>query len=169
MDNWVDVKGYEKYYMISDKGNVYSKRYKRNMKPQKSGKNSEGYIQIGLTNEDGRKLVCLHKLLMEHFIPNPNNHPCGNHIDGNKQNNDLNNLEWCTLSENQKHAFKTGLNKAKVGNEVHTSKLNDDIVRQIRNLYDTNRYSQTTLANLFGVNQTNIGFIVRRETWKHVK
>ena len=66
-----------------------------------------GYHEIMLNGKHYR----VHRLVAEAFIPNPNNLPCVNHIDGNKQNNSIDNLEWCTYSENIIHSFKNGLQK----------------------------------------------------------
>ena len=66
-----------------------------------------GYHEVILNGKQYR----VHRLVAETFIPNPNNLPCVNHIDGNKQNNSVENLEWVTYSENTIHSFKTGLQK----------------------------------------------------------
>lgn len=59
-----------------------------------------------------------HRIIAEAFIPNPNNYPCINHIDGNKQNNNLNNLEWCTHQHNMKEAYRIGLNSKGLGTHL---------------------------------------------------
>jgi hypothetical protein len=170
MEMWKDVTNWEGLYKISNLGNVYSVRSNKNLKHQKSGHKGSGYLQVPLHRDGKKKLTCVHRLIAEHFIPNPENKPVVNHLDGNKQNNEISNLEWCTVSENMKHAYDTGLNTSlKHGIEHHKSKLNEDDVREIRRLYATGMVSQTKLAKQFGVNQANIGFIVRKEIWKHVE
>ena len=75
--------------------------------------NSYGYPCVTIKLLDGsQKYVAVHKLIAITFIPNPENKPQINHIDGNKLNNAVSNLEWCTVKENINHAYKTGLNKA---------------------------------------------------------
>lgn len=166
---WKDIKGYEGIYQVSNLGRVFSVRRKLIMKPQKSGKGGLGYYQVPLTVGGKKYLAFLHKLIAEAFIPNPDNKPHVNHIDGNKKNNELSNLEWCTLKENSKHAYDTGLNRClKKGEEHYKSKLNADIVREIRRLYATGMYSQKKLSEMYKIHQTNVGFIVRMETWKDV-
>lgn len=68
-----------------------------------------GYKLITVVHNGMRKNKHIHRLMALAFIPNPSNKPCVNHIDGNKQNNILSNLEWCTHKENAQHAVKTGL------------------------------------------------------------
>ena len=88
-------------YYISDKGNFYSTFSKRCIKPQKDHK---GYLYV----EIGRKKYKLHRLVAKYFLPNPDNLPQVNHIDCDKSNNNVTNLEWVTNRENYEHALKTG-------------------------------------------------------------
>ena len=107
---WKQINNFPMYF-INTKGDVLSLRSPtpKYMKPRI---NTTGYYQVMLF--DGEKVVpkCLHRLLAAAFIPNPNNLPYVNHIDGNKQNNALYNLEWCTASYNIKHAYDMGLLKS---------------------------------------------------------
>lgn len=96
---WKPIKNYEGIYDVSNFGNVYSYRLKRNLK---LSKDKIGYIRIGLQkiNRTDVKLFYVHKLVAQAFIPNPLNKPFINHKDENKANNNVNNLEWCTIQEN---------------------------------------------------------------------
>ena len=94
-------------YEISNLGNIRS--IKRNI-IMKQGKRGD-YYNIGLYKDGICKRISVHRLVAEAFIQNPNNYPCVNHIDGNKLNNCVNNLEWCTHSQNSKHAFENNLLK----------------------------------------------------------
>lgn len=85
-------------YIISNEGHVINTNTN---KINKHSKSSLGYIYVSA----GTKSKTLHRLLAEAFIPNPNNLPEVNHIDGNKENNKIENLEWCTHSDNVKHSF----------------------------------------------------------------
>jgi hypothetical protein len=105
-------------YLISNKGEVYSVPYKKIMKQQK---NNDGYIGIQLTKKNERKSFLVHRLVAMHFIPRIEDKDVVNHKDGNKTNNDVSNLEWCTNSENAIHSHKTRSVK-KVSNEIQTPK-----------------------------------------------
>lgn len=101
---FVDKKGKLKtkgYYYISNNGDFYSTFTKKLIKPQKDKK---GYLYV----EIGRKKYKLHRLVAEYFIPNPDNKPQVNHIDCDKTNNNVSNLEWVTNRENYEWALKKG-------------------------------------------------------------
>lgn len=78
----------------------------------------QGYLHVGLTINKKVKRMRVHRLVAIAFIPNLENKPYVNHIDGNRQNNKVSNLEWCTPSENAQHAVKTGLRKKTTGRAV---------------------------------------------------
>jgi hypothetical protein len=110
MEIFKDIKGYEGIYQISNLGNV--KSYKKNrVKIRIPTKNTNGYLCLGLRKNNKRKMYLIHRLISEYFIENKNNKPYINHIDGNKLNNNINNLEWCTQKENVNHSWKIGLSK----------------------------------------------------------
>ena len=118
---WKDIPGYEGYYQISSCGNVKSlpkikkifceKEYITKEKILGVDKNSRGYKRIWLSKEGKRKRIFVHRMVAETFIPNPDDKPCVNHIDCNIENNNVNNLEWCTKKENSEHAVKLGRTK----------------------------------------------------------
>ena len=146
---WKDIPNYEGYYQISNLGKV--KALKREIKNQYAcgrylalQKNKQGYYYVDLSKDTIRKRFNVHRLVALTFIPNPLNKPCINHIDGIKTNNNINNLEWCSYSENTKHAIKNGLwvikmtderkNKIATKNKDRCSKpvnqlLNDKIIK----------------------------------------
>jgi hypothetical protein len=98
------IKGFENY-LINEDGEIYSKFKNKKLKSQKD---KNVYFKIRLYNEVERKTMFIHRLLALTFIPNPDNKPCVNHIDCNKSNNKLSNLEWSTQKENIKHAWDNG-------------------------------------------------------------
>ena len=126
-----DIKGFEGLYMISSDGEIISS-YK-NGKVLKHKIDKQGYHEISLYKDNKNHYFKVHRLVAQAFIPNTENKPQINHIDGNKSNNSVSNLEWATGFENQQHSIKTGLrvmpkgekhcNYGKRGSLVHNSKL----------------------------------------------
>lgn len=119
MEVWKDIVGYEGLYQVSNLGRVKSlKRNKANnygkvperVLKQQINKKSGGYSQASLCKEGKYKVFFIHRLVARAFIHNPDNKPVVNHKDGNKHNNCVGNLEWCTQKENVLHSFVTGLN-----------------------------------------------------------
>lgn len=109
---WKPVKGFENY-LVSNFGKV-----KRNDVELNPYIDATKYSKVGLAQGNGKqKKFLLHRLVAEVFLPNPESKPEVNHIDGNKQNNCVSNLEWVTRGENVKHASKNGL-MTKVTDEV---------------------------------------------------
>ena len=105
------VPGYDGLYSIDSDGNIYSEVHgtSRRLRMMKPFLNNSGYYRIGLFDSNGkRRAHYVHRLVAETLIPNPNDYPVINHIDGNKLNNCVENLEWCTQSENVKHSVRTG-------------------------------------------------------------
>lgn len=110
MEIWKDIKGYEGLYQISNTGKV--KSLTRYVNSKSSGKllikekirktttTTAGYEYVVLANKGKNKTLLIHRLVAETFIPNPNNYACVNHIDENKSNNNVSNLEWCNYEYN---------------------------------------------------------------------
>ena len=103
--NWKQIKEFPDY-VVSDEGNVFSLFIKKDI-ALSTDKN--GYQRAQLTNETGRHAIGVHRLVAQAFVLNYKNYPEVNHIDGNKENNFHENLEWCTRSGNMAHAVETGL------------------------------------------------------------
>lgn len=127
-EEWKDINGFEGYYKVSNKGNVISiDRYVKNrvdgserfikgrvMKQTKTKGRSNSdtkYLIVNLRKDGYNKIFLVHRLVAESFIDNPNNLPTINHKDGNKENNCVENLEWCSYSDNNKHALDTMLRR----------------------------------------------------------
>ena len=105
------VVGYEGIYEVSNTGEVFRVASGVNTvvgRKLSLSKNSRGYLNTCLYANGGYKMLCIHQLVAKAFIPNPNNKPQINHIDCDKTNNHVNNLEWVTQSENIRHAFDNG-------------------------------------------------------------
>lgn len=100
------IAGFE-IYDVSENGIVVNTKTNKVLKPYVS---KRGYYRVKLyTVEHSAKMFQVHRLVAQAFIPNPNNLPEVNHIDGNKLNNCVDNLEWCTAKDNTKHAYENGL------------------------------------------------------------
>lgn len=110
---WKDIVGYERLYQISNLGRVKSLNYNGTKKEKvlKPTLNDNGYYVVYLYKNKRRKTIRVHRLVAETFISNSKNKPQVNHKDGNKQNNGVENLEWCTNQDNVRHAVKNGLCK----------------------------------------------------------
>ena len=149
---WKDIIGYENEYQINQFGEIRTlkdspklKKYNV-LKPQINKRN--GYVYQMLYKNGKEKLLRVHRLVAMAFLPNPNNLPQVNHKDGNKQNNSVDNLEWCEQSYNMKHAFKTGLEKPSEKQKAAVRKTNEKKrKRVVRTMGDEkNEYESATVA-----------------------
>lgn len=105
METFKTINNFEDY-LISNLGRIKSNKSNKILK---NIIDTNGYCVCSLSNEKGRKKHLIHRLVAFAFISNPENKPQVNHKDGNKQNNHVSNLEWCTQKENQRHAWDNGL------------------------------------------------------------
>lgn len=114
------VVGYEEYYSITDSGMVYSNISHKYLVPYID---RYGYKAVSLKKDGIKKNKTIHRLVAQAFIPNPSSLPIVNHIDENKQNNDVNNLEWCTVEYNNNYGTR-------VARTANTRKGNKNIYRR---------------------------------------
>lgn len=156
-------------YFISNYGRVKG----RSGKLLKSHLNKcTGYYAVCVrpTGRIGKaKYLKIHRLVAKAFVSNPNNHLVVNHIDGNKQNNYFKNLEWCTFSENTKHAFRIGLSKAKQGPDHKCAKLTRVDVAYIKKNYipgDRN-FGARALARKFNITRDIISNVLKGKSYKN--
>ena len=170
---WKDIKGFEGLYQVSNTGKVKSleriDRGGNNHKERilKSCLSGRGYLMIGLYKSGKRYSTNIHKLVATHFIKNHYNKQQVNHLDGDKQNNLSNNLEWCSPSENIRHAHKNGLSKAVKGEQVGTSKLNKAEAEIIKNMKGKG-LSQRAIGELFNISQQEVCKIHNNKCWVNV-
>lgn len=161
---WKSIQGFEGLYEISNFGRVkiLKKRGKKEgiLKPTLNPKHK--YLQARLWKNKKLSGPYFHRLVAIHFIPNPLNLPEVNHIDGNKTNNHIDNLEWCTKSQNRQHALKLGLWKHSDSHKKATADFNRRTKSKVVLQYDLEsnfiqEFSSTEeAANSVGGSQGNI-------------
>lgn len=165
-EQWKDMIGHEDSYSISDQGRVYCK--KRSKYYVLSGCNQR-YLRVCLVDKYGKVFhASVHRLVAEHFIPNPEHKPNVNHINGNKKDNVVVNLEWCTQKENIAHSHRTGLAVIAKGNQLPQTKLTEEQVLEIRARYIPNVYGRERLARDYNVSPEAIRAVIKRTSWKHI-
>lgn len=175
-EKWVDIQGYEGLYQISNHGNVRSLdrpvrtilRNKmvstrivkgKNLKPKFNGTE---YLGVILSKENKQKTLRINRLVGFHFLVKGENHTQVNHIDGNKFNNHVNNLEWCTAKENMKHAYEIGLRKG--GQDCNLSKLTEVEVLQIVELKRQGKRS-VDVSRAFNISVRTVNRILHGDMW----
>jgi len=179
IENWKQCKGFEGYYEISDLGrvktvareSVKSNGRKCVIKERiLSQANVKGYKKVTLKCDGVRKDMRVHRLVVMSFLGEPSKEMV-NHIDGDKTNNKLSNLEWATRSENELHAYGTGLKKSTELHKQRTIESNkarrtipDDVITYIRN----SELSQYKLSAELGISRPMIGLIRQRKRYADV-
>lgn len=145
-----EIDGYRGKYIITNTGKVYNNFLGIEMKTRLI----QGYPHVGLRVFDGetsiQKLYKVHRLVAQYFIPNPNNLPVVNHIDGNKQNAHYTNLEWCSYKENSVHAIKTGLTK---------TSWTKELARVAITLIEDYDFSSLEVANLLNKSKSGVLYL----------
>lgn len=166
-ERWVDIIGYEGLYRISTLGRVSSYPKVQNgnkMIIRKITIDNRGYYRVCVGHNRKKETFKVHRVVAAHFIPNPNNLKEINHIDGNKLNNSVDNLEWSNRSLNIRHAFNTGLIQPQRGSKNGFSILNEKQVTEIFQSNDTLK----KLAIKYRVSKYCIYDIKRGRSWNHV-
>lgn len=180
---WKDLQGYEGIYQVSTLGRVKSlgRTVEKKSKLGKEFKmvvsekvisghvSDSGYIEYNIRKNGRPKTIRGHRLVAETFIENPSNKPLINHIDGDKTNNNLSNLEWSTHKENAKHALETGLlsNFLKFARSKPRRKLSTEDVTVIINRLNLGD-AMGRIAKDYKVHRETIASIKYFKTWKMV-
>lgn len=178
---WRPIPDYEAQYEVSPAGDIRRcGRAARTGKGQGGGATigrilkpspvPGGYRKVQLWRNGSYQSLLVHRIVAAAFLgPRPEGHEV-NHKDGDKTNNRVGNLEYMTRSENNRHAYRTGLRTplpiAPSGAAHHNAKLTDEQVREIRRLYRPRMYGTPRLAREFGVSHKTIWQIVRGNAWK---
>lgn len=179
-EEWRNIKGFERLYQISNYGRVKSfhNNIGRGIIIRKVRLNKQGYYYCNLCKNNKAISKKIHRLVAENFLKNTKNHICVNHIDGNKQNNSVHNLEWCTQSHNANHAYKLGLrepwNKGLLGDgnkttvDVYQYDIDGNFIKHWCCIKDVERSLGIQSCNIIRTCQhkrhTAGGFV-----WKYVK
>lgn len=161
-----DVVGYEGLYQIDTDGNVWSIGYGKELILKQALQNNR-YFVVTLCKQKKHKSHTIHRLIAEAFIPNPENKPQVNHINGDKKDNRIENLEWVTASENIRHAFENGLKISLKGEKTGSAKLKNSDIVEIFNLRKLG-WTQQKIADKFGVCNQLISLILNKKNWKHI-
>lgn len=177
MEQWKKIEEFNYEYEISSYGRIRSvenvivrgngwkyTRKSKILKPSGSG----GYLRGAVCVNKKMIPYKIHRLVALAFIPNNENKKEVNHIDGNKLNNHVENLEWCTRQENIEHCILNKLQKPFKGEEIGNSKLLEFQVIEIRNKFKPRVYSRTKLAKEYNVSEATIKDILYKRTWIHL-
>jgi hypothetical protein len=177
--NW--IKGYENLYKVSNYGNVKTYNW-RNSKREailKPAKTKDGYLQVALQKDGKLKSFKVHRLVALTFLDNPENKPQVNHIDCDKTNNKITNLEWVTAKENTAHSIKMGtfsfqssaksINRFIKRGELNGGALLTDLkVKEIRSKFVPRKYTRKMLALEYNVKESTIKDVLSKKSWKHI-
>lgn len=158
-------------YQIDKLGNVYSPyqgwHLLKHSVSKGSSRGSGGYHRVGLMTSQGRKCIMVHRLVLETFSPKEDSENLQvNHIDGDKNNNSLDNLEWCTQTQNIQHSIKAGLrNNMPKGEKASCVKLTEKEVLEICELLKECKLSLNEIGKIYGVSKHAIFDIKRKRSW----
>ena len=161
-----DIKGYEGLYFCNIEGEFFSypKKTRKGTRKLKTIKHGVmGYLSVDLCKNGNVKKTLAHRLIAETFLPNLENKPQVNHINGIKSDNRVSNLEWVTSSENQLHWILIGLRSSK-GVKNSQSKLNENDVLSI--LKDNRKYID--ICADYDISLSTIYDIKKRRSWSHI-
>lgn len=158
---WKPITGFEGLYDVSETGCIRNARTLKILKPNKIGK---GYLIVHLKKDGKRYARYVHRLTAEAYVPNPHNHPVVNHDDGNKENCHYTNLIWSTYSENNQHAYDTGLKLR--GEGQYKAILTEENVREIKRLGKYATFQE--IADKYGVSKATIRDVLIGKTWRTI-
>lgn len=164
----LNLEGCNKKYLIYDDGRVFDIKENKFRVPKE---NHKGYYRISFYINGKYKCKFVHRLVLMTFNPvDGMDNLQVNHIDGDKHNNNLNNLEWCTQKENIEHAVRTGLfdNCASYGDKSHYHKLTEKIVKEIKKDLEMKELSIRKIAKKYNISPSTIFQIKKGNYWKQI-
>lgn len=175
VEHWKQVSRFDGYgyvVQVSSRGNLRKRKlHEDTWFYPKQQRNKDGYPFVNLYFRPNmfRWSGTIHRLVAETFISNPENKPCTNHKDLNKENNCVENLEWVTVQENTVHGFKGLGSYVAKGEDTFHAKLKETQVVEIKELLKTTDLNCCQLGRFFNVDRKTIADIKNGKTWKHVK
>ena len=144
VETFVKIDGFENYE-VSNLGKVRNMKSGKVLKPQL---NRNGYLMHLLYENNKQKHLYLHRIIAIAFIDNPEEKPCVNHIDENKLNNDLSNLEWCTVKENNIHGTRTKRVAEKCFKKVIQLDLNDNVLNEFESMTQAEQETGASVSHI---------------------
>lgn len=161
---WKCIKGYESLYQVSNRGKIWSiakQKYRR------LTLSKDGYLSVILTKNTKIRGFRVHRLVADAFLPNPKKYPLVNHLDADKKNNNLGNLQWCTQKMNVAHAVKYFPGSYSRSGEANgISKLTRTDIVNIRQ--KSFNESCGAIARQYGVCRSTISRVIKKTMWGHV-
>ena len=148
---WKDVPNYEGLYQASNLGKIKSLPRNGTIQKErilKQTKDTNGYLIVGLHKDNKAKKVCVHWVIADTFIPKDENKKVINHIDGNKENNKLSNLERCTQSHNVRESIRLGLQKPYNEKVVLQYDLENNFIKEWKSACEVQRCLKISQANI---------------------
>jgi hypothetical protein len=175
MEIWKDIKGYEGYYQVSNAGRVKSLprrlerrgRWHMNIRERilKPAINRKGYERIRLCVQMQERDFSVHRLVAEAFLPNPESKPEVNHINCNKADNRVDNLEWATTKENVTHAIANNLRRGLKGERSAKAMLTNAQAAELRAKYGSRKMTIRELSNETNISYTVVQKIVTNKSY----
>lgn len=153
----------EENYFVDREGRVWNKKGEE----KAQFLSSHGYPSVMIWKNNKGTFKAVHRFVAEAFIPNPENKPCVNHIDGNKANNKVDNLEWVTYSENTLHALELGLKVPQQGEDVHNAGITNEQAKEVCDFLMEGK-GPKEVSELTGVPFYTVQSIRSKTTWKSV-
>lgn len=154
-------------YLCSTVGVVYSTKRSTTPVPLSITYHKTGYPRLKLCKDGKMKTFCVHRLMAMTFLADYSPELSVNHLDGVRDNNTIENLEMCTHRENIRHSFRSGRRDNR-GENCNNSRLTNKQVLEIRELAITTDLTHEKIAEMYGVDRTNISKIISRQYWGHI-
>lgn len=155
--------GHKTKYVVSTDGDIYNTETGKKLTSEITRR---GYQRVLIYYKGKRKHCAVHRLVADAFLPNPRCLPEVNHKNGNKLDNSVYNLEWCTAEYNVRHSYDTGLNYS--GEDNCNASMTNDTAIQIARCFEDNVLTMTEISNLTGVSKRALKHILYGERWKRV-